>query len=398
MRPQETPSTNPSNLCFFIFMDTPIYSTLLADRPSYIRVNLSALTKNFRVVREYVGNAHVMPVLKANAYGHGLLRCARHLEQLGADAFGVAFLEEGLRLREAGIRIPILALGGICTRQIVDFIANDIDITASSIAKLRAIESCASSMNRKARVHLKIDTGMERIGVHYYNAAAFLEEALRCQNLDIVGIYSHLATSEASDTSEMCRQLKRFRESVNPCLMRFEKRPQLHIANSGAILQERNTHLDIVRPGLLLYGLDPTESQSHSHGLVPVLSLKSEVVYFKVVEAGAAVSYGHTWKAPHRTRIVTVPLGYGDGYSRALSNKSHVLIGGRRVPVVGRVCMDQLMVDIGSQGTAYNGDEVILVGTQGEHSISMNELAALADTDTRDLLLRMSLRLPVTYE
>ncbi|MCB0322856.1 MAG: alanine racemase, partial [Bdellovibrionales bacterium] len=363
-------------------------------RPTVAEIDLDALVANFRTIQAAVGPARVLPILKANAYGHGLVPCARALEKEGASFFGVALLEEGIALRQAGIRVPIMALGGIAGRQIDGFLTHGIDITASSVMKLQQVEATARKLGVRARVHLKIDTGMERIGVHYYTAESLLAEAVACQHIEIVSVFSHFATAEQEDLGFAKIQLERFLE----CTAFFERRslpmPLRHMANSGAVLQFQEAHLDLVRPGLALFGVSPAPHLAGRLSLQPVLSLRSEIVFFKVVRAGASVSYDRTWTAPEDTRIVTVPIGYGDGFSRRLSNRGSVLLRGKRYPLVGKICMDQLMVDIGPDGVGYNGDEVVLIGTQGGERISIEELTELVETDPRDILTSLNVRLP----
>lgn len=364
-------------------------------RPTVLDIDLDRLAENLKMIQAMCAPARVMPILKANAYGHGLVACARVLEKAGAFSFGVAFLEEAIELRKAGIKIPVLALGGISGRQIEGFLRHDVDITASSVMKLELIEEKARQMQTRARVHLKIDTGMERIGVHWYSAEALLRKSLECRYVDVVGIFSHFATAESEDNTFSKLQLERFLE----CAAFFDKnsvgpKPLRHIANSAAILRFPESHLDVVRPGLILYGASPAPELAAGVKTGRVMTLRSEVVYFKVVKESAGVSYDLTWQAREQTRVVTVPAGYGDGYPRALSNKGAVLIRGKRCPIVGRICMDQLMLDIGPSGEAYNGDEVILLGRQGDEEITVEEIAALAGTDPRDVFLSLNLRVP----
>lgn len=369
----------------------------LIPQPTSMEVNLKALEDNFLALKRLVAPARVMAVVKANAYGHGLIPCAQHLEQSGADFFGVAHVSEGIELRQAGIQAPILVLGGIFQAQLKHFVEYELDVTASSVSKLEAIETMAQELQKKARVHLKIDTGMERLGVHFYNAEALFTKALRCAHCEIVGVFSHFASSEEEDHSFARLQLERFQE-----VLRFFERhsvpvPLRHMANSGAILQFSESHFDMVRPGICLYGVYPAAHLSGKIQLQPVMSLHSTVVYFKVVPSGAGVSYGLNWHTPQETRIVTVPIGYGDGYSRRHSNAGQVLIRGKRYSIVGSICMDQLMVDIGPQGTAYNGDEVVLIGNQGEECITVTELADRIGTIPYEILTAINSRVPRRY-
>lgn len=362
-------------------------------RPTVIDIDLDCLVENLRIIRELAAPARVMPILKANAYGHGLAVCAEALESAGADAFGVAFLEEAVLLRKAGITIPILCLGGISGRQIDGFLQYNIDITASSVMKLEMVDERAAALGVKARVQLKVDTGMERIGVHYYSAESLFSKMVQCKHCECTGVFSHFATAEQEDLSLAKLQLERFLESLRFFDKNSLKTPPRHIANSGALLSMPESHLDLVRPGLILFGVSPALHLAPLLQTKRVLALRSEVSFFKVVEEGAGVSYDHLWHAPKQTRIVTIPAGYGDGYSRGLSNKGEILIRGKRYPIVGKVCMDQFMADIG-WNTAYNGDEVVLIGRQGREEITVEEIAVLLNTDPRDVLCALNARVP----
>lgn len=363
-----------------------------AIRPTHVEVRLGTLAQNLDAIRTHVGTVEVMPVVKANAYGHGIIECTQHLAKCGATCFGVALLEEALVLRQAGITQPILVFGGVVTRQIPQFIEHDLMMAASSIDKMRQIDDAAAAAKKKARVHLKIDTGMERIGVHWYSAEKLLEASLTFQNIEIAGIYSHFANADAEDLSSAREQLSRFLEVLEFYPKRGLPMPQRHIANSGGILQLPESHLDLVRPGIMLYGVYPSRETRQSIAVKPALSWKSEVVYFKVVQPGNAVSYGGTWKSDHPVRVVTVPVGYGDGYFRALSNRGQVVIRGQRHLVVGRVCMDQFMVNL-EWGTAYNGDAVTLIGD----GISAQDVADWAGTIPYEVLTNIHARVPRVY-
>ncbi len=365
-------------------------------RPTFAEINLDRLTENFRAIETAVSPARIMPILKANAYGHGLVEIARHVISLGAAYLGVAFLEEGILLREKGITSPILVLGGILGNQVPLFLKHDLTLTASSIEKLAQINEAAKAMNMKAKVHLKIDTGMERIGVHYYNADPFLEAALACDHCLVEGIYSHFANADSASLISAHEQLRRF----NQVLSFYEKRglqsPMRHMANSGAILQMPQSHFDMVRPGILLYGVYPSAEASRTIAVKPALTWKSRVVYFKVVKPGHTVSYGSTWQSDHMVRVVTIPVGYGDGYFRRMSGKAQVIIRGKKYPVIGRICMDQMMVNIEWE-TAYNDDEVILIGESGEERISCEDLAEWGGTVAYEVLTNINTRVPRIY-
>jgi alanine racemase len=365
-------------------------------RPTVVEVSLARLADNFRAIQTAVAPAVVMPIVKANAYGHGIVEVARHLVTLGAASLGVAFLEEAVVLRQAGVHVPILVMGGVLGNQLPVFLRHGLTVTASSIDKLRHIEDTAREMEVTANVHLKIDTGMERIGVHYYNAHGLLERAAECRHCHVEGIYSHFANSDDADLTYARMQLSRFLDVLQWYDKQGMSPPVRHIANSGAILQLPDSHLDMVRPGILLYGVYPAADVRRTIAVRPVLSWKSRVVYFKVVAPDHPVSYGSTWRSDHPVRVVTVPVGYGDGYFRALSNASHVIIRGKKYPVIGRVCMDQIMVNV-EWDTAYNGDEVVLLGADGGTVITCEDLAQWAGTIPYEVLTNINTRVPRVY-
>jgi alanine racemase len=370
-------------------------SDLVSQRPTRIVVDLDHLAFNLHAIRAHVG-VPVMGIVKANAYGHGLVPVALHLQAQGVEQLGVAFVEEGIVLRQAGITAPILVLGGIFGPQIAQFITHDLEITVSSLDKLRKVEAAAQALGRKAVIHLKIDTGMERIGVHSYSAKPFIEAALASQWCVLKGIYSHLACADDPASPMTLLQLERFLEACAHIERAGAPMPVRHLANSGGILHYPQTYLDMVRPGILLYGVLPDPASQATIAVKPALSLISQVVYFKVVKAGNPVSYGATWAPTEDTRVVTVPIGYGDGYPRALSSRGQVLIRGHRYPVVGRICMDQFMVDIG-RDSVWNEDEIVLIGQQGEAAITAEAVAQVAGTIPYEILTGLNERIPREY-
>jgi alanine racemase len=374
----------------------PPAAELDAVRPTRIEVDLDRLSANLAAIRKHVGAA-VMPILKANAYGHGLVVVAQHLENAGADAFGVAVVEEGVSLRQAGVQAPILVLGAVAEGQIAICARHDLTVTAPSIEKLRQLERVAAAEGRRLAVHLKVDTGMERIGVHWYSADAFLQEAARARNLEIEGLYSHLATADEPDRAFTELQISRFHQVRERFVDHFGRRPRWsHLANSGAILQHPEATFDLVRPGLLLYGVYPTPTIPRTVSVTPALRWSTRVIYFKVVKAGNPVGYGATWTPEVDTRVITLPVGYGDGYVRRMGGSARVLLGGRSYPVVGRICMDQMLVDIG-RDSAFNGDRVVLLGDSGDQRIGAEDLAVWADTIPWEILANLSVRVPRIY-
>lgn len=370
-------------------------SDLVSQRPTRIVVDLDHLAFNLHAIRAHVG-VPVMGIVKANAYGHGLVPVALHLQAQGVEQLGVAFVEEGIALRQAGVTVPILVMGGIFGPQVTQFITHDLEFTVSSLDKLRQAEATAQSLGRKAVIHLKVDTGMERIGVHSYSAKPLIEAALASRWCVVKGIYSHLACADDPSSPMTLLQLERFLEACAHIERAGAPMPVRHLANSGGVLHFPQTHLDMVRPGIVLYGVLPDPASRATFTVKPALSLVSKVVYFKVVKAGNTVSYGATWAPTHDTRVVTVPIGYGDGYPRSLSSRGQVLVRGHRYPIVGRVCMDQFMVDIGHD-SAWNEDEVVLIGTQGDERISAEAVAQAAGTIPYEILVGLNDRIPREY-
>jgi alanine racemase len=363
------------------------------DRPTRLTVDLAAIAHNYRVLCAASAPAAVMPVLKANAYGHGLVSVGRHVAQLGAPILGVAYLEEALALRQAGVSTPILVMGGLVDVQIPEFLANDVQLCASSIDKVRAIDAVAGRLGRRARVHLKIDTGMGRIGVWWENAPGLIEAAYAAKNVVVEGVFSHFATADERDLAWAETQRARFDRVLGWWTERGLQPPTRHLCNSGGLLQVPGAKYDLTRPGILLYGVYPSDDVPRALDVRPALRWTTRVTYFKVVRPGSPVGYGATWVADRPTRVVTLPVGYGDGYLRAMSGKAEVLIRGRRYPVIGRIAMDQIMVSIGD-GEAYNGDEVTLVGADGGERITVEDLARQAGTIPHEVLTAINTRVP----
>jgi alanine racemase len=364
-------------------------------RATWAEVNLTRLSQNLQAIHAHVAPAKVMIIVKANAYGHGLAEVVKHLSSQ-ADYIGVAVLEEGIFLRELGVTAPILVLGGIWGDQVPQYLQHNLTLTASSVERLEQIDTVAGQMGVKAKVHLKIDTGMERIGVHYYSAHTIQATALMCVNIEVEGIFSHFANADSPDLTLARLQLERFNEVLRFYENHSLPMPICHMANSAAILQLPESHFDMVRPGIMLYGVYPSSEAARTVQVQPALAWKSRVVYFKVVKPGHPVSYGATWQSDHPVRIVTLPVGYGDGYFRSLSNKTKVIIRGKKYPQVGSVCMDQMMVNIETD-SAFNGDDVTLLGESGSEAITAQDLADWAGTIPYEILTNINTRVPRVY-
>ena len=366
-----------------------------ASRPTHVEIDLDQLTANYRAVEGAVAPARMLPVVKAGAYGHGLVEVARLFESCGPAGLAVAFLEEGAVLREAGVVCPILVMGGLDTSQIPDFLHFNLTMTVSSVQVVGPIEEAAGRLGTVARVHAKVDTGMGRMGVRPEGAAELLDALLRHAELEAV--YSHFATADEPDPAQTLDQITIYRRVVSYFGERDLPMPTLHLANSGAVLQHPDSYFDLVRPGLMLYGVYPTDAIPRTVGIEPGLTWRSRVVLSKPHPAGSPVSYGATWTPDRDTRIVVVPMGYGDGFPRLLSNRAEVLIRGRRHPVVGRVCMDQFMVDVGPDTDVRVGDEVVIIGSQGAETVTANEVAAWARTIPYEVLTGITSRVPRRY-
>jgi len=360
-------------------------------RPTYLEVNLTQLRKNVEAIRAHVAPAMVMPMIKANAYGHGIDGVAPFLEPY-VDYFGVAVLEEGIFLRELGIKKPILVAGGVLPEQIPAFAEYNLILTGSSIELLDAAEEISKSTSKRIKTHLKIDTGMERVGIHEYEAQPFIEHSLRLRYVDVEGIYTHFANSEERDLIHARLQLERFQEVLSIYDTLSEPHPKLrHMANSAAILQFPESYFDLVRPGLMTYGVYPS-GVLQTVKIDPAITWRSRVAYSKITKPGRPISYGSLWQAEAETRIVTIPCGYADGYFRRMTNKAQVIVNGKKYPQVGRICMDQFMVNMGNTD-AQVGDEVVLLG----EDISAHDLADWMGTNEYEVLTSIGARVPRVF-
>ncbi|MCS6992787.1 MAG: alanine racemase [Anaerolineales bacterium] len=372
-------------------------------RPTHLLVNLTQLRRNLEAIRAHVCPAQVLVMLKANAYGHGVEGVAPYIEPY-VDYIGVAVLDEGVRLRQIGITKPILVAGGTLPEHVPYYLEYDLTLTVSHPAVLEAAEAAAQAQHKPLKVHLKIDTGMERAGIRWYEADNLLERSLRCRHLDIEGIYTHFANSEARETpgapkkwgyAYPSEQLERFRSVLAFYDKRSLPRPRLvHAANSGAILNLPESFFDMVRPGILFYGIYPDKDVLRSVQVKPAATWKSQVVYSKLTQAGHPVSYGSLWVSDHPVRTVTIPCGYADGYFRRMTNRPQVIVNGKKYQQVGRICMDQFMVNLESD-EAELGDEVILLGqaASGEQ-ILPEDLAEWAGTNAYEVMTNISARVP----
>lgn len=370
------------------------------QRAAWVEVDLSAIEHNVRTLKSVVGDSRFLAVVKANAYGHGAIPAAEAALSAGAHGLAVALVQEGIELRRAGIEAPILILSEQPIDQVGDIVAHGLIATAYSVPFIDALE--AESRRREVvgqEVHLKIDTGMNRVGVRPGQAVELAGRIVACSPvLSLGGTFTHLACADDLESPVTALQIERF-DAVLEDLRRAGIDPGwIHMANSAGVIGHPSTHRSMVRVGIAMYGIPPDQSLiAHCRLLKPALSLKARVSYVKRVAAGEGISYGHRHHVDHETTVVTVPVGYADGVPRRLSAVGgHVLIGGRRCPIVGVVTMDQLMVDVDDLEVAV-GDEVVLLGAQGEHVVSPNAWGALLGTIGYEVVCALSARLPRRY-
>ena len=364
-------------------------------RPLWIEVDLAALRNNFKVIKSAVGrNVKVMATLKQEAYGHGLLPLARELSPLGVDFFGLGDLDEAITLRKARINKPILILSAVMDKYVSDFIKYRITPTVVDLRFAKELNREAKRQGKIVPVHIKIDTGMGRLGFWHKEAVSFIKKVARFENLYLEGLYTHFPAAD-SDRKFTRNQIRIFNDLISRVETEGIKFKYLHCANSIAILGYKETHFNLVRPGLILYGIKPIPSDKK---IKPILSLKSKVIFIKRVAKGRSISYGRMFIAPCATTIATVAVGYADGYLRSLSNKAKVIINNKLFKVAGRVCMDHIMVDLKNDSAVKRGDSVTLIGSSQNHRISANDLAEWAGTISYEIITGLSLKTPRIYK
>lgn len=363
-------------------------------RGTYIQVDLSAVAHNIRLLKkETAQNRHMLAVVKANAYGHGIVQVARVALENGADYLGVAIPEEGETLRDAGIKAPILVLGGVNEKGADASVKMDLIQTVFDTERIYMLEQAAQKQQKEVNVHLKIDSGMGRIGVRSREEVQAILEALqKCPRVKLTGAFTHFADADGATENYTRMQMALFEELT----ALLPKGIVLHAAASAGSARFETARYDMVRQGIAVYGCKAGKS---TYAVKPALSWHTEIVYVKTIPAGACVSYGCTFEADRETKVATLPVGYGDGYSRSLSGKAQVLIAGKRCNVLGRVCMDQIMVDVTAldEKEAYIGAPVVLLGAQGDERITADEMADWAGTISYEMLMAATARVPVMH-
>ncbi len=362
--------------------------------PTKAYISHENLLHNLNLISSAISPAVVMGVVKADAYGHGMIEVAKTLVDHGVAYLGVAFAEEGLQLRQAGIKTPVLVFGAQNGEHFELCIENNLEITLTAEYQLKQLKQIYTRTGSKAKVHIKIDTGMNRFGFPYETfretVLSFFEESC----LDVKGVYTHFSSADEEDTSYTLYQFDRFLHVKELILKTTGKTPLFHAANSAAIMKYPQTYLDMVRPGVMLYGNPPSPGFNLSWPLKEVMRFVSRITLIKELNPDEAVSYNRRFYTGKKTRVGVIPVGYADGYSRQLTNKAQVLIQGKRYPVIGTVCMDAIMVNLGDNKEIQVGDEVVLFGVQKQEHISIVEMSRLQETIPYEVTCRVSGRVP----
>ncbi|MBR1553375.1 MAG: alanine racemase [Schwartzia sp.] len=367
----------------------------MASRGVWAEIDLSALRHNISVIKDHiVGKARFCAVVKADAYGHGAVAVAREAVAMGADYLAVAVLSEAEALRHAGFTTPILVLGASQIEEadtVVDFGVTQAVFSRDVAA---AISAAAQRRRVRAKVHLAVDTGMGRIGVRPEDAGAMAAFIAGLPNVELEGMFSHFALADATDKTFAFKQFARFQIAMNDVKAKGIEIPICHIANSAAILEMPETHLDMVRAGIILYGLAPSDEVGHDVGLQPVMSVKARLTHVKTLHEGETVSYGCTFRASKDIRVGTLPLGYEDGYTRLYAGKAKVDLRGNLLPVIGRICMDQCMIELTGAKKVAVGDTVTIMGGD---ALTADALASWLGTINYEVVCMFSPRIPRVY-
>ncbi len=365
---------------------------------NWLEIDLGKIKSNFRALRNYIKpETKIMAVVKSDAYGHGLEETAKALEFAGADCFAVESIDEGVRLRKAKIEKPVLVLGFAGFGDYITAITNDLDLTVWDRDMVRQLSKAAIEIKKPANVYIKLNTGMNRYGLEKSEIVEFAVFLKRQPKINTVGVYSHFANAEGREKSLTFKQLGTFQESKDMLEKAGFSNLTFHIANSAATLSMTSTHFDMVRLGITLYGLSPTPELGTFFDLTPALSWKTKIAQIRKIPGGENVGYGNDTKVNSPSYIATVPVGYADGYDRKLSNIAKVLVGGKRVPVIGKVCMNAMMLDVSAVENIKIGDEVVLIGKQENENITAGELAGYLETINYEVVTRINPMIPRVY-
>ena len=343
---------------------------------TWTEVNLDAIAQNVKNIKKLIGKKkELMAVVKGNAYGHDILEISSVVLENGATRLAVARLEEAIFLRKAGITVPILVLGLTLKPQAESLVSYDITPTVCEFEMIEKLSELAVQMNKMAKIHLKVDTGMGRIGIFPDDVLRFIKRIKTLKKVEIEGIFTHFSVADEKDKFYTEEQFRKFIEILTILEKEGIKIPIKHVGNSATLLDLPHMWLDMVRPGIAIYGLYPSKEVKKTINLIPAQQFKTKIVFIKELPRGESISYGRTYITKRRMRVASLPVGYADGYNRLLSNQGEVLVRGQRVPIIGRVCMDQCMIDVTNLTQVEIGDEVVLWGRQGEEMITVEEIA-----------------------
>ena len=370
-------------------------SSLPKGRPTHCLIDLAALRSNFEQVRRCVGSGvKIFSIVKADAYGHGACEVSQALAKAGSDGFGVATVEEGIELRETGIRAPILVLTAVYAEQSEKFLRHHLTPAVGDLSTLGELEKLLRKRSRSLKFHLKVDTGMGRLGLLHSDIDSWLPVVGKLKALKLEGLFSQLAHAEDAAGDYTQAQVKNFSRVAERLRATGLNPPLAHLANSAGIIGVPSAHGTMVRPGLMLYGLYPAPEMARRVELRPVLSWRTHILQLKELPADSSIGYGCTFVTKRKSWIATLPVGYADGYHRLLSNRGAVLVREKRAPVVGRISMDLTMIDVTDIRGVTQGDEVVLLGRQGGETISADEMAGWAETISYEILTSISARVP----
>jgi alanine racemase len=372
-------------------------TSISTGRPTVAEVNLKALEFNYRQIQKKIPRGvNILAVVKADAYGHGAVPVSLKLEKLGVEYLGVAIPDEGVELRKGGVKAPILILGGIYKEDGDRVLQYNLTPVVFQKEHLKALTKAAERRQRKVKVHLKVDTGMGRLGVPLDLWASFLAELNQFPRIEVEGILSHFSMSDGEETFT-ARQWKEFQRAIGMAKEMGVSWKYLHMANSATLTAFPHYYGNLVRPGIMLYGCCPSPRLKHLVRLKPVMTLKTHIHFLKSIPPGAKISYGGTFVTKRESLIATLPIGYADGYNRHLSNQGEVLVRGKKAPIVGTVCMDFVMVDVTEIPNVSSGDEVVLVGKQGKQSITAEEIAKKINSISYEVMCSIGKRIPRVY-
>lgn len=367
---------------------------------AWAEIDLDAIAHNTREIKKLTGSkVEMMGVVKADAYGHGVLEVVRTLLDNGVTQLAVSMLDEAIQIRKMGIDVPILVLNYTDPARADEIIHNRVTQTVFSTDLAQALSIAAVRLGKDVRIHVKVDTGMTRVGfIPGYNAVRNIMEISRLPGIILEGIFTHFASADESDKSYTLMQFERFMNLCTELIRAGIHIPVKHVCNSAGILQYPEMHLDIVRPGIILYGLYPSREVAGKIDLRPAMTLKANVIFVKDVDKDTYVSYGRTFRTDRKSRIATIPIGYADGYTRLMSNKGRMLVNGEYAPVIGRICMDQCMLDVTDlKHDVHVGDEVVIFGRQNGSCISVDEIADQVGTINYELVCIIGKRIPRVY-